>query len=920
MKNNNIINLSFAIAVGLGLAACSDKTSDEYLAKGKSSLAQQKVSDAIVEFKNAVRVDPKNPEARLSLGLAYMAEGVYVSADKELEQAIKLGITDESAVLNLAIARAKLGDLDGIKILLESHSSLSDQNYQGVLFYAGVTALNENNMAQGQDYLSQAKSIDDQNRFGKLAASYALYAKGEVEESRNITGELLANNPLDKEALIINGHLLSAVGEYQAASKNFAKHVELVPKDYAIMYFEIGALLNDEQFEKAEEKVDSLLRLFKESPLASQYKAQLEYHKGNYRNAINHANKAVKSGLGFTVARMVAGASAFYENEFEQAYDYLRPLENSIPNTHAIHKLLAMVKVKLGYNQSASETLGNLSDFTDADIRFLQESADAMIKAKDFLTAQKLIEEAQKLVPNDAAFIAQRGNMLLAQNDMSGLESLERALLMDPTLENVEKSLAIQYLRYDNDQKAMAIAEKWMSNNDQKVSGLLLQGVIFAKSAQLDLAQKSYEQALSLSPSNVDALYNLGLLKEQNKEYADASNLFKKIIEIEPTHAGAITYLSKTTAEQGKEEELIPYLERLWQKNKGNLNIALGLAQNYRNQGQSLKAIELLASLEGSEQKLNQAYWLILGDAYAESEQFDKAQSTYQKGLEAFPDFLGLKMRRIGTLEINRQFDQALAEVQAAQKLYPDNVRFDILEAYLEFRNLNLTRAQVLLNSLKAKQIEHPLLSIVSGQLALIDKDYNEAVGQFKKAYEKRVNSMNAVNYARALKFTGQDEAAIQVLEQYVDKQNDAKIRVLLAELYGNKRLSNKIEHLEIANQASPGNPLILNNLAWSHHLNGNPKDALAFIKQAYAVNSDEPAIMETYGAIANQSGDSDKAIELLTKAMRAGGKNIEAQLLLAKLQIENGQPKAAQRVLDSIESKDQQVIKEKLALSQLLK
>lgn len=919
MKNNKIIHLSFAVAMGLGLAACSEKTSEEYLAQGNSSLEQQKVADAIVQFKNAVRVDPKNPAARLSLGLAYLSEGIYVSADKELEQAIKLGITDEQAVLNLAVARSRLGDLDGIKLLLDNHSSLSDQNYQGILFYAGVTALNENELAKGQDFLNQAKGINSSSRFGMLAGSYALYAKGNIEQSSMIVKELLSKNNRDKEALILNGHLLSANGNYKEASDSFAKYVELVPKDYAIMYFEIGALLNDEQFDQAEQKVDLLLRLFKESPLASQYKAQLEYHKGNYRDAINYADKAVKSGLGFTVARMVAGASAFYENEFEQAYDYLRPLEDSIPSSHAIHKLLAMVKIKLGYNQAASESLGVLSDFTDADIRFLQESAGAMIKAKDFLTAQKLIEEAQKLAPNDAAFVAQRGKLLLAQNDLSGIESLERALLMDPSLENVEKSLAIQYLRFDNDKKAMAIAEKWMSNSEQRVSGLLLQGLIYAKAGQLDSAANAYEQAIQHEPSNVDALYNLGLLKEENKKYAEANELFRQVLAIEPTHAGAITYLSKTASSLGAEGELLPYLESLWQKNQGNLNVALGLAQNYRNKDQSLRAIEVLESFDGSTQKVSPAYWLILGDTYAETEQFEKAQVTYQKGLESHPDFLGLKMRKIGVLEINREFEQALSEVIEAKKLYPGNLRFEILEAYLEFRNQNMTRAQELLGALKAKQVEHPLLSIVDAQLALIDNNYDQAVVKFKKAYDKRANSMNAVNYARALKFTGQHDAAIQVLENYVANNNDAKIRVLLSELYGNDNLPKKIEHLELANQGSPGNPLILNNLAWSHHLNNNSKDAMAFIEQAYAVNNEEPAIMETYGVIAHQSGDVEKAIETLTKAMKAGGKDLDARLLLAKLQIESGEKRAAERVLESIDTNDQDILREKLALSKLI-
>jgi len=159
MKNKKYIALSVAIA--LGLSACGDKTSQEYMQAGETSLAQAKIGDAIVQFKNAVRVEPTNPEARKLLATAYLKHGDYISAEKEFNKALELGSNDESIIVQLAIARAKLEDIVGIDTLIGNYGNISDNDYQGLLYFAGVANLNAQNVSVGEDYLGQAATINE---------------------------------------------------------------------------------------------------------------------------------------------------------------------------------------------------------------------------------------------------------------------------------------------------------------------------------------------------------------------------------------------------------------------------------------------------------------------------------------------------------------------------------------------------------------------------------------------------------------------------------------------------------------------------------------------------------------------------------------------------------------------------------------
>lgn len=916
MKKHNIINLSFAVAMGLGLAACSEKTSDEYLAQGNSSLEQQKVADAIVQFKNAVRVDPKNAAARLSLGLAYLSQGVYVSADKELEQAIKLGTSDEKAVLNLAVARAKLGDVDGIKLLLENHSSLSDQNYQGVLFYAGVSSLNANDNSQGQDYLQQAKGINPSTTFGKLSTAYSTYANGNIDESLATINDLLANAPLNREALILQGHLRSAKQDYAGASESFAKHVEIAPKDYAITLFLIQALIRDEQYDKAETLVDDILARFKDAPLAHQYKSQIEFSKEDYRSAIGHAEIAIKSGLQFDVARMVAGVSAYKLGELEQAYSQLKNIEDRLPPSHPLQKVLAVVKAKLGYTDEALENYAILEGLTQSDVDILKESSLALVAANDFNSAQTLLNKAQALSPDDPSIAIQKGALLLSQKDLSGLQSIEYALKLDPSLEDVELSLALQYLRFGLDEKAQAIADKWLNDVSHLTAGQLLQGIIAVKHDNKELAIKSFETVLSKEPENLAALYNLAILSEESAP-DKANTLYEKIIELSPNHLGALNRYSLLAQKTNSLDKSITFIEQLSKNDKSNIGLMLGLAQNYRLNGDIKEAIKVLESIKNVD-SLPDSYWIILGDSYTQNRQLTNAKDVFSQAVKLFPQNYILHLRMIGVLEIEEQFDEALTAGEEAYRLFPNNTRLEMLLAYYEMLTGNESKSNFYLTKLKDKNVVHPFIDSVKGQTALANKQYEKAITEFSEAYNKQPTSKYAIHLSRALLFSGKRSEAEKVLEQHIAKYPDEKTRMLLASLYSGDDLDKRIEQYKLVLIDSPNNIIALNNLSWALYQTNQLDQAKVYSEKAYKLNSNLLPILETHGVILSELNDSG-SFDVLEKAINAGSKDAKTKLAFANQLINKGSLEKAKRVIEGIEIDSKDTQREVLKLKERL-
>ena len=119
MKNNmtltgiaRTISLSALLVI---LTACGrGDTAEEYLAKANQHIANSDYKSAVIELKNALKLDSQAAEARYLLGTAYLESGDMASARKELDRALQLGWSGED--LQPKLARALLAQGEFAKV------------------------------------------------------------------------------------------------------------------------------------------------------------------------------------------------------------------------------------------------------------------------------------------------------------------------------------------------------------------------------------------------------------------------------------------------------------------------------------------------------------------------------------------------------------------------------------------------------------------------------------------------------------------------------------------------------------------------------------------------------------------------------------------------------------------------------------
>lgn len=878
---NKYINTS-VIVLALTLGACSEtKTAQQLISSGNNFVQVRDFSSAVIEFKNAVRLEPKNANARFALGNAYLEQGNFINAEKEFSRSVELGLSFSNVAALMARVKTHLDKADEVYQLVERRDDLTDSDYMEVLTYAGITSLKQSKIAQGRDYLSQAIAINQNKVYSQIAQAYIDYTNRNFSQGLAVIDELLNEEKDASEALLIQGHLYYALQQFDHASSAFARYLAYHPQDHKIRFLEVNSLIKAEKFEPANILMNSILIAFKNSPLALQLKAQLEYQKKNYTAARDYAEQAIQYREDYLGAKIIAGLSSYHLGDVEQAYTKLNAIVDRVPNNHTVKKVLAVTKFELGYYADAVENFSSIEGFTSADIQLLKSSSASLMGVGYVDNALTLINKAEVFAPDNPQIAAQKGFMLLSQNDLSGINSIERAVELDPSLTYVQVALAIGYLNMGEDYKAQKIADLYKSNIDEADVGHILEGFIYLKRGQSANAKISFEKALSINPKSIAGLYNLGLLHKRSAENSKAITYFDRVIFLSPSHKGALKSLVSIAGNKESLEEVIPILTRNYDND--NLYSTIALAQVLRLDQQVTKAITMLKAIDNSVE-LTSNYFMLLGDSYLELEKYQEANATFTQGLAFEPKDYFLNIRYISTLEWLGDYKAALEQVRKLHEYYANNINITTSLIYLEAKNKNYKEAKHLLGSVKGKKMNHHLLDTVAGEIYSYEKDYPQAIEHFSAAYEKASTESNLINLARVLKFNKQNKEAEKLLESYLDKHpNNSKVRFLLAELYSTQDRKKRVAQYQVLSLEMPNNAVVFNNLAWNQFQLEQTAEALVNIEKAFQLQPSSLAIQESYGVILIENNKLSQGINILEKAILSGSTDAAAKEHLIK-------------------------------------
>jgi putative PEP-CTERM system TPR-repeat lipoprotein len=889
------------VSITLTLLGCGEKlTAESHIKNAKDYLNANNLNASVIELKNAIRADNKNAEARFLLGQTYLNLGDGLAATKEFERAKKLKFSDTKLLPLLARAYILTDNNADVLALSADSKILAAEQQSQYLAYQTLAALRSGDSELAIQAVELAKTIDNKGLYSMLASAYLALSETNYEEVSALTSHMLSINPEQVDTLLLQGQLAMATEDYKLAVKSFTKFNELQPRFAIVKLFLANALLKAGEYQEAEKQADSMLAKVPNQPFANYVKAMVRFQAKDFTKTSEHAELALSANFNQFNLKLVAGASAFYLENWQQSYYHLNSIVKFLPIEHQARRMLTVSQLELGLINEVSDSITSFNDETEDNAQFLSSLSYKLFNMGATSEAKKVLTQSELTSPETAINNARQGILKLMMNDPSGIENLQEAVELDPKLIEAELALAFAALQMGDIEKAKEIAQKWQTKYPDKASAYNLLASIAFEEANFQKAEEALVTSLQLEPDNIFALTEQLRIARQQKNESLSKQRVDYLLESYPNNIQALrTYFGVY-----KNEMALGKLRKAYDANSTDIGKAVLLAEAMLSLDQVNEAEKILVTKTDAV-KIPKRYWQLLLLTYQKKNDNDKVKLTLEQWLKANPYHLEPVVRLADLYASNRNYERALVFVKRGLDNHKENLVLQLIKMQLLLNSKQITPSKELYKTLSVKTINNALKQGMLGRILLLEHKYVQAIPKLTALYNAYPTSQNAIYLASAYVSNKDNNGAGEVLENYlkIDSSNN-QIKTMLASIYLESDIKKSISIYNDVVVEQPKNFIAHNNLAWLYFERNKYEKALVHAETAFALAPQVANIVDTYGKVLLASGNKKAALSHARDASTiAKGKDIDIQLNYIEALMANNRMLDAKKLLAMIKT-----------------
>jgi putative PEP-CTERM system TPR-repeat lipoprotein len=319
-------------------------------------------------------------------------------------------------------------------------------------------------------------------------------------------------------------------------------------------------------------------------------------------------------------------------------------------------------------------------------------------------------------------------------------------------------------------------------------------------------------------------------------------------------------------------------------------------------EGQKGKAIEVLRSAPegtgGDAVRLLAA----LGQAQLSAGQQASAVETFERLARVAPGSVAAQVWLARVYTATGDAQGARRALDAALAIDPNHLPSAVARARLAFVQRDYDRAKRLTAELREKHPESPTVQDLEGDLAVRDGRLQDAEQAYRAALAKWPNPKTAVSLAQVQFRAGRTDEGLATLEAWLKNHpEDVSIHTSLAAVYeGIGRPEDAIKAYQQVLERAPSSVVAHNNLALLLRA-GDPKSAVRYAEQAYALAPQDPGVMDTLAVLLLDKNEPRRALDLLEKAGRLAPTSSAIALHRATALTQTGETAAARQALTEL-------------------
>lgn len=527
------------LIITLLLAACRQESRESLLAEGARLLQEGNPKGAVVLYKTSLERFPDDPGTRFALAKAYLLIGKPDQAENELRKIANR--PDTPVDLHLILGRVKLARRQpeqAREAFLVHLAAFPDSaaTWEGI----GLASIQAGELAKATGAFERALSLDPGLPEARCALTEILLRQHALDQAASQLDALFAHHP-DHQAgmhLLARLHIAredipAAAAAYTAITAKYPKDIQARSQDALIRLMALG------ETQPAEKAAGTLIASAPNRPEGYRLRGLLELKKGEYPQAINSFQQALKQAPDRASNVLLAQAYASIGNP-EMAITELCQVLDQAPDDARARLLLANLNMRLNRMDEALVELEKLLQRHPDDSLARRMFGDVMLSRGEIdkgLAILTSLESTQGPTPETHL---RRGVILATQGRTAEAETALRqavamnAAAMEPRL--VLATFLKQQGRFDEAEAALDLGD---TDPGQAALAYNAKARIRLQQGRPEETEALLQKARALAPDLAMTYHNLAQLDFKEGRPEKAAYWYRTLLERHPDDVSA---------------------------------------------------------------------------------------------------------------------------------------------------------------------------------------------------------------------------------------------------------------------------------------------------------------------------------------------------------------------------------------------
>jgi tetratricopeptide (TPR) repeat protein len=562
-----------------------EATLARHVKRGDEYVKEEKFKEAAIEYRNAVKADPKDPSAHWKLAKASIEAKDIRTAFAELQKTVELDPNNFEALGKLGEIYVMAGKKDEAARIADNLVKSRPNDPQGYILQSGL-AVRDGKVDEGIAKLKKAAELDPKRTRTLLTIGNMYLLKRDGKSAQEWYDKALAADPDAVDVHVTRGNFFFASGERDEGEKAYRKAIGLSKEKEALRIALAEHYLYQGRMEDSEKELNAVIKEMN-SQRARKVLAEIKLETGKVADAkpivdailkendkdldgkylkgrIALAEKrlddakalfgdVVKQDAGMARARLYNGLTEIQQGHVEVGRKEIEEAVKLDPGNARAQLLLGEVSLRSGAPAAAEQAALEVLRRNPSNVPAAVLLADSFLARKNWTKGEQIFQAMMKQLPqNPVGYLKMGMSRKLQGKHKDAAGFFAQAVERNPKDLTAINEYVFALAAAKDTAKAKRVLDETVAKEPENPLLWDMVGRFQIASGNPAEAEAAFLKSIELAPEFTSPYYQLGVLYATQKKFPEAEQRLAKVIEQNDKNVGAHALLGMVLNAGGK--------------------------------------------------------------------------------------------------------------------------------------------------------------------------------------------------------------------------------------------------------------------------------------------------------------------------------------------------------------------------------